>query len=121
MAYEHRESDEKEKEKYAKLCEMESIPHKEKGFVENVASFCHVSSEEAQKLWEEYSVWEKEVLKEKREYRHNRVSGSAHIDGVEECEQEAEERGEASGVKGEARETVQEGECRPGEGDAEPV
>lgn len=119
MAYDHREGE--EKEKYAKLCEMESIPRKEKGFVENVASFCHVSSEEAQKLWGEYSVWEKEVLKEKREYRHNRVSGSVSIDGVEECEQEAEERGEASGVEGEARETVQEGECCSCESDSEPV
>ena len=45
------------------------------------ASFCHVSTEEAQKLWEEYSVWEKQVLKEKREYRHNRVSGGVGIDG----------------------------------------
>lgn len=79
MAHEHRESE--DKEKYTKLCEMESIPHKEKGFVENVASFCHVSTEEAQKLWEEYSVWEKQVLKEKREYRHNRVSGGVGVDG----------------------------------------
>ena len=79
MAYEHRESE--DKEKYTKLCEMESIPHKEKGFVENVASFCNVSTEEAQKLWEEYSVWEKQVLKEKREYRHNRVSGGVGVDG----------------------------------------
>ena len=49
--------------------------------MENVASFCHVSTEEAQKLWEEYSVWEKQVLKEKREYRHNRVSGGVGVDG----------------------------------------
>ena len=79
MAYEHRKSE--DKEKYTKLREMESIPHKEKGFVENVASFCHVSTEEAQKLWEEYSMWEKQVLKEKREYRHNRVSGGVGVDG----------------------------------------
>lgn len=71
LAYEHRES--AEKERYERLCELESIPRKESGFVDYVGRFCHLSPEEAKKVWEEYSVWEKEVVKAKREYRHKRV------------------------------------------------
>lgn len=72
LVYEHRESE--DKERYEHLCELESIPRKESGFVDYVGSFCHLSPEDAKKLWEEYSRWEREVVKAKRAYRHNRVS-----------------------------------------------
>lgn len=57
------------------------IPHNGEGICGECGVVLPCVHEEAQKLWEEYNVWEKQVLKEKREYRHNRVSGGVGVDG----------------------------------------
>lgn len=71
MVFEHR-SDEK-KAVYERLRTLASIPRKEKPFITHVSGYCHISEEEAGKLWNEIGEWEKEILKEKRAYRKDRV------------------------------------------------
>ena len=71
MVYEHR-SDEN-KAVYERLRTLASIPRKEKPFITHVSGYCHISEEEAGKIWNEISGWEKEILKEKRAYRKDRV------------------------------------------------
>lgn len=71
MIYEHREDE--NKAVYERLRTLASIPRKEKPFITHVSGFCHISEEEAGKIWNEIAEWEKEILKEKRAYRKDRV------------------------------------------------
>ena len=71
MIYEHREDE--NKAVYERLRTLASIPRKEKPFITHVSGFCRISEEEAGKIWNEIAEWEKEILKEKRAYRKDRV------------------------------------------------
>lgn len=73
MAHEHRSDS--NSQVYVRLSQLEAVPHKEKSFVNYVSGYCHISEEEAKKLWDELCNWEKEILKEKRAYRGDRVFG----------------------------------------------
>ena len=45
MAHEHRSDS--NSQVYARLSQLEAVPHKEKSFVNYVSGYCHISEEEA--------------------------------------------------------------------------
>ena len=70
---------------YETLSKLDTVPTKEKGFVNYISQFCHVSEDVAKRLYNIMQFWKKRQLQETRDNRHS-VSMSDNYDNHMSCD-----------------------------------
>ena len=56
---------------YETLSKLDTVPTKEKGFINYISQFCHVSEDIAKRLYNIMQFWKKRQLQETRDNRHS--------------------------------------------------
>lgn len=69
---------------YETLSKLDTVPTKEKGFINYISQFCHVSEDVAKRLYNIMQFWKKRQLQETRDNRHS-VRMSDHFGNNNSC------------------------------------